>query len=559
MDLCRFCKDCVADERADILRKALLQMSSSGRTMRNPPRGENSERNTPFAVSPAPDFDHTTRGDVTSTAEEWSEPPLRQPAPSFEDHKGLERHGVLEHMAPLGTMPKEKPKLRVKQYDPHRRANLAKQGDVVGRITPVRRNAESIKESQPYNNSNMVENTTIGIPQKSREEDGEYNPKLTIARSGAQRATVASRKSVPSASTKAGQEKLRKVVDAAVERSRELGNEILGLAVKQLFEESLDNRTLAELLDAVLSQRPTPRQAADFQAYIKIARKQIAAETGISRRSSLAGQTPSISHSKSPSKLLRASSTRESRHSINNTSTSITSPMRPSAKPNGNMLPEARNRKRTAKAASVEPSVTQPRSAKRQKRSKPATGSISSLSSLSSIDELEQDQEHESTDDAVNHDISDHLFDEAGEPKRPAHKGVKKPSKKSGTADASDADQEEREAAVDEHYEQSRRRLKRAADDDGPPAKLSGIRTKVKPAGRPVAGKAAGPLGEQGDNTNRPTKRQKISEDEGSPLSSVPDEDGAPAVEASKSRGITPIGATRLRGQKTRLARMKHS
>jgi len=50
----------------------------------------------------------------------WVEPPLRNPAPSFEDYKGLERHGVLEHMAPLGSLPTQKVKLRVKAEAPKR-------------------------------------------------------------------------------------------------------------------------------------------------------------------------------------------------------------------------------------------------------------------------------------------------------------------------------------------------------------------------------------------------------------------------------------------------------
>src|SRR5205809_1257957 len=37
--------------------------------------------------------------------EQWVEPPLQQPQPSFQDYKGIEPHGVLEHMAPLGALP----------------------------------------------------------------------------------------------------------------------------------------------------------------------------------------------------------------------------------------------------------------------------------------------------------------------------------------------------------------------------------------------------------------------------------------------------------------------
>jgi ribosomal protein L37AE/L43A len=61
---------------------------------------------------------------------------------------------------------------------------------------------------------------------------------------------------------------------------------VIGLAIKKLYEESLHDRTLADLLDGVLSQEPTPQQTTDFQSFIKVARKQIKSETGSARHSS---------------------------------------------------------------------------------------------------------------------------------------------------------------------------------------------------------------------------------------------------------------------------------
>ena len=89
----------------------------------------------------------------------------------------------------------------------------------------------------------------------------------------------------PSSRTSAGQKRLKQVVDAAVQRSIDLGNPVIGLAIKKLYEESLQDRTLADLLDGVLSH-PTPQQTVDFQAFIKVARKQIKAETASARHSS---------------------------------------------------------------------------------------------------------------------------------------------------------------------------------------------------------------------------------------------------------------------------------
>ena len=62
----------------------------------------------------------------------WVEPSLPPPTPSFTDHPHLsiERYGVLENMAPLGTMPSAKAKKLVKQQDaPARRSLMASKTD----------------------------------------------------------------------------------------------------------------------------------------------------------------------------------------------------------------------------------------------------------------------------------------------------------------------------------------------------------------------------------------------------------------------------------------------
>ena len=53
-----------------------------------------------------------------SLSDVWEEPPVRTPAASFEDVPGLDRHGVLEHMAPLGTLPNQKILQRLKVLGP---------------------------------------------------------------------------------------------------------------------------------------------------------------------------------------------------------------------------------------------------------------------------------------------------------------------------------------------------------------------------------------------------------------------------------------------------------
>lgn len=322
-------------------------------------------------------------------ADVWKEPPLRAPAPSFEDYKGLERAGVLEHMAPLGTMPSQKVKQRIKASEPSRRAVLGKQAEastsgskepsVAAEIPTTRMRSESRKADERPRKT---------LTYRERDEDQDYNPRATTTKPAVAK-TVSSRSSVaptPSSKTIAGQQSLKLVVDRAVQRSRELGNEPLGLAVRRLFEDSLSNRTLADLLDAVLSQKPTPRQAADFQAYIKIARKQIKAESMQSRRSSAMGVTgSSASASKSPSKSVDNSAAA--------TIGSSTVNRIESDQPPRSSLPTSFSHLPNGKLSNIN-GTHEDRPAKRVKRSN-SVSSTSSLSSLSSIDpaiDLDQGQ-----------------------------------------------------------------------------------------------------------------------------------------------------------------------
>jgi len=59
-------------------------------------------------------------------------------------------------------------------------------------------------------------------------------------------------------------------MSSAVAHSYEISNLVLELVIKKLFDESLENHTLTDLLDTVLSQNSTSQQVANFQAYIKV-------------------------------------------------------------------------------------------------------------------------------------------------------------------------------------------------------------------------------------------------------------------------------------------------
>ena len=311
-------------------------------------------------------------------SEEWEEPPLRPPAPSFEDYKGLERHGVLEHMAPLGTLPGSKVRARLKQQEGPRRAAHLKNGElraaredvntpepvapVTARRSELRRQEEKARKAS--------------LP-REKDVDHEYTPTLksTARIIPAKPASLnTAPRGTPSSRTAQGRQKLREIVDSAVKRSSELGDPVLGDAVKELYEESLRNATVAELLDAVLTQKPSPQQTTEFQRRIRAARRK--------HKESLNSPDP-VSKTIPASPITKTARSSVSRHqdpaTIMSTSPSL------SHRPSNPINASSKELSTTLEANGTHASPERP--TKRVKRSK-STSSDSSLSSLdSAIDE----------------------------------------------------------------------------------------------------------------------------------------------------------------------------
>jgi hypothetical protein len=306
-------------------------------------------------------------------SEEWTEPPLRPPAPSFEDYKGLERHGVLEHMAPLGSLPGTKVKARLKQHEPSRRATHLKNGDARAArdevSTPEPALPAITRRSEPRKPEERPAKVSSS---RERDEDYEYKPKGNVRAAPAKAApTHAAVHGIPLPRTAREQMKLRQIVDTAIKRSNDLGDDVLGIAVKQLYEESLHNRALADLLDAVLTQKPTPQQTLEFQSYIKGARKKIKA----------GDDTGSKSVSKSPA--AKSARTNFTRH-FGNLKDQSSAPSINHHPPNSNHRSSKQNS--NSMETNGSPSKDE-RPVKRIKRSK----SASSDSSLSSLDSAVED------------------------------------------------------------------------------------------------------------------------------------------------------------------------
>ncbi|KAI9809548.1 MAG: hypothetical protein M1827_006783 [Pycnora praestabilis] len=354
-------------------------------------------------------FSHNIKEAPTAPAEQpkeekktfmdrWVEPPLRQPAPSFEDYKGLERHGVLEHMAPLGVLPTTRVKLRVKPEPPKRVNQVKQSGNAMAREAPVTPEPPPImgnRRSEPHKIEDRPPRTPSG---RDVVEDADYTPKASTRSAVKNTPAQNSLGATPNSRTPAGRAILEQVVNAAVKRASEIGKGALGLAIKKIFDESLNNPGLAELLDAVLAQRPTKRQTADFQAYIQEARKDVKIATS---RSNSARRSPggaaglsSKASSKSPSKSTRSGAASGTR---NNVSTKIEA-AEPNTSPSSLKLPhqEAATNGKTLKSNGM---ATNGKAKLRRSKSSSSSSSLSSLSSLDQTFAPSMETEHANTSD----------------------------------------------------------------------------------------------------------------------------------------------------------------
>ncbi|CAZ84076.1 unnamed protein product [Tuber melanosporum] len=129
----------------------------------------------------------------------------------------------------------------------------------VASVRPV----QTSKVKPDVSSTPVVTASSPAAPSLSRSPG--INPQTPNSANGARPSTTAPSNvwingQAPNSKTPQGRHRLEMVVDAAIERSTQIGNLGLGRAIKKLYDESLSNNLLADLLDAVLAQRATPAQ-----------------------------------------------------------------------------------------------------------------------------------------------------------------------------------------------------------------------------------------------------------------------------------------------------------
>lgn len=229
----------------------------------------------------------------------WTEPALSE-KPSYRDSNGS-GYGVNEYMQPLGEAPSAKVKARVKP-DGGRKSLLGKNA-VGGGL-----NAQDTPEGTPAPPAQAS-----GTPQPSMviddDRDGDYAPqgngrrkeRMSRSRTANRRsestpvpAGATSAKTRPSKPFKApdppakpkivnnnkkyDEFKLKQVVEAAKKRALEVNKPDLCAAVHEIWIQSLTDDRLTQLLECILTQTATKKQTAEFQSYVRTAKRKLRAD-----------------------------------------------------------------------------------------------------------------------------------------------------------------------------------------------------------------------------------------------------------------------------------------
>lgn len=295
--------------------------SDTRRDARTPRDSDNTGSTTPRGQ----DKEKTKGKSMNGTLDGWVEPSLAA-KPSFEDHGGAP-YGVLEHMQPLGEPPSTRVRARVKG-DGARKSLLGRSGAGTGLdaqdtpegtpgpqsssqaafealppLPPIAMDDEDDDDYAPGKKSKKKERAAKPRATKRQSESAgpvEAPPsgkgKGKGKKAAAAAAAAASAAAAPAAKPKAPEPinnnrfyhaaKLKAVVEEAKRRSVEAGRPTLAAAVEEIHQQSLTNPRLTELLEAILCLNATPEQTAEFQLYVKEAKRKLRAAKSEAKRNS---------------------------------------------------------------------------------------------------------------------------------------------------------------------------------------------------------------------------------------------------------------------------------
>ncbi|CAO2654189.1 Nn.00g109220.m01.CDS01 [Neocucurbitaria sp. VM-36] len=267
---------------------------------------------TPYA-SPTGTPGESTYEKKQRSITEWTEPQPQTLAPSFEEH-GFARHGVLENMAPLGVPPKAKDKQRARALgEPApRHAFLGKGSTVFGDEVGSTPEVTPAPELEPEDSERQEEDEMqTDFPVLEEDEDDDYEPTKTKKKGKVSKTPVRGKTPVQSKTpvhgktpVRDGQSKSESVsaspavqavqaplpadaaaqrmliaVNDAISRANKDDRRSVGIALKEVFEQSRKDAYLAAVMDSVIHRNSTDEQWDEFRLRIKSIKKRIRNET----------------------------------------------------------------------------------------------------------------------------------------------------------------------------------------------------------------------------------------------------------------------------------------
>ena len=340
-------------------------------------------------------------GGAKSLFDRWLEPAVRTPVASFEDTKGLERLGVLEHMAPLGQPPTQKmiQKLKLSLNRQALRNTMGQHEEVATPSTDVdKMDVASPADIETRGGSLQPEELDTrerrARSRTKRHEQGDTSPRS--------RATPSPRKAMFSHSNSVSPKessftspslsaaRLQAHFEGAINEAHRRGSPRLIPGLRKLQEATNISSELLPVLDAILQNQPTKSQFRIFKRYIKYGIKrhehpdhEDLMEVDLQPRSPVAAQrenrVPAITSPAAPPIILTSPirlkpSPTHRNHRRSPTKSAQTSPM-------GN-----NTEKMSASTPQTNGDRVETRDRSRRKRSRSASSS-SSLSSAKSIEE----------------------------------------------------------------------------------------------------------------------------------------------------------------------------
>lgn len=212
--------------------------------------------------------------------DKWVEPPLRAPAPSFEDTRGLERVGVLEHMAPLGQLPTPKllQKLKLGSHRPALRTALGRDEEVATPSTEVERIDMASPADAEGRSESIQPEETVPLSgsegrRLSRQENGDVSPESNATPSPKKdvfsHSNSTSPKDLALISRSLPPLRLQAHFEGAIKEAEHSGSSNLVPGLRKLYEDAQTDPDLLTVLEAILNNTPTQAQFKTFKRYIK--------------------------------------------------------------------------------------------------------------------------------------------------------------------------------------------------------------------------------------------------------------------------------------------------